>query len=124
MLKNSLPLILLGVFLNAAAQLLLKAGMEKIGYFKFSLANIIPIGLQVIGNLPILTGLSFYVFSVVVWLMALSRVEVSFAYPMLSLGYIVTAVAGYFCFNENLSLTRVAGIVVIMLGVCLITRTV
>ena len=50
-------------------------------------------------------GLLCYVVSVAVWLLVLSRVEVSFAYPLLSVGYIVNAVAGYYLFQENLSLT-------------------
>ena len=91
-------LILLGVMLNAAAQLLLKAGMAEIGHFEFSLANVIPIGFKMAGNIPILSGLVAYVVSVAVWLLVLSRVQVSYAYPMLSIGYVVNAIAAYFLF--------------------------
>ncbi len=120
---NHLPLILLGVLLNAGAQLFLKEGMRRIGHFEFVWANIIPIGLQVAGNLFILAGLTSYVISVVVWLLVLSRVEVSYAYPLLSVGYIVNAVAGYYLFQENLSFARVAGIAIIVVGVYLITKS-
>lgn len=116
-------LILLGVLLNAAAQLLLKAGMNQIGHFEFSFANIVPIGMRVIVNVPIITGLAAYVMSVVVWLLVLSRVQVSYAYPMLSIGYIVNAVAAYYFFGESLSLIRISGIVVIILGVYMVSRT-
>ena len=118
-----LPLILLGVLLNAAAQLLLKEGMRRIGHFAFAWTNIIPIGMQVAVSPFILAGLFSYVVSVMVWILVLSRVQVSFAYPMLSIGYIVNAVAAYYLFDESLSLTRVAGIVVIVGGVYLITRS-
>ncbi len=118
-----LPLILLGVLLNAAAQLCLKEGMRRIGHFDFVWANIIPIGLQVAGNVFVLSGLFLYVISVAVWLLVLSRVEVSFAYPLLSVGYIVNAVAGYYLFQENLSLTRVTGILIIIVGVYFVTRS-
>ncbi len=120
---NYLPLIMLGVMLNAGAQLLLKEGMRRIGHFEFVWANIVPIGLQVAVNVFILGGLLCYVVSVVVWLLVLSRVEVSFAYPLLSVGYIVNAVAGYYLFQENLSLTRITGILIICAGVYLITRS-
>jgi multidrug transporter EmrE-like cation transporter len=120
---NYLPLILLGVLLNAAAQLFLKEGMRRIGHFDFIWANIVPIGVQVAGNVFILSGLVCYVVSVAVWLLVLSRVEVSYAYPMLSVGYIVNAVAGYYLFQENLSLTRITGILIIIAGVYLITRS-
>lgn len=116
-------LILLGVLLNAAAQLLLKAGMGQIGHFEFSLANAIPIGMKVMVNPPIIAGLCAYVVSVLVWLLVLSRVQVSYAYPMLSIGYIVNAVAAYYLFGESLSVMRVTGIFIIIVGVFLISRT-
>ncbi len=118
-----LPLILLGVLLNAAAQLCLKEGMRRIGHFEFVWRNVVPIGLQVAGNLFIVAGLALYVVSVVVWLLVLSRVEVSFAYPLLSVGYIVNAVAGYYLFQENLSPTRITGILIICAGVYFVTRS-
>ena len=122
-MNRYLPLILLGVLLNAAAQLLLKQGMRTIGQFAFSLDNILPVGARVALNPFVFAGLLCYVISVVVWLMALSRVEVSYAYPLLSVGYIVTAFAGQFFFQESLGPVRWAGILVICLGVFLITRS-
>jgi multidrug transporter EmrE-like cation transporter len=116
-------LILLGVLLNACAQLLLKAGMIQIGHFQFSFANIFPISLKVMGNAPIVAGLFAYVVSVVVWLLVLSRAQVSYAYPMLSIGYVVNALAAYYFFGEDLSLLRIAGILVIISGVYLISRS-
>jgi multidrug transporter EmrE-like cation transporter len=118
-----LPLILLGVLLNAGAQLLIKEGMRRIGYFEFAWVNVMPIGLQVAANPFILAGLVSYVISVGVWILVLSRVEVSYAYPMLSVGYIVNAVAAYYLFQEQLSLPRVTGILIIVAGVYLITRS-
>jgi len=114
---------MLGVLLNAAAQLFLKEGMRRIGYFEFTWANALPIGLQAAGNIFVLGGLLCYAISVAVWLMVLSRVEVSYAYPLLSVGYIVNAVAGYYLFQENLSLTRITGIVIICLGVYFVTKS-
>ena len=118
-----LPLILLGVLLNAFAQLALKQGMRSIGHFGFSFENIVPIGLKVAVNPFVLAGLSCYVVSVVVWLMALSRVDVSYAYPLLSIGYIVTAFAGQIFFGESMGTVRWSGILFICLGVYLITRS-
>ncbi len=120
---NYLPLILLGVLLNAAAQILLKEGMNRIGHFAFAWHNAWPITLQVAVSPFILIGLCCYVISVMVWLLVLSRVPVSFAYPLLSIGYIVTAVAGVILLNETLTLTRVLGIIVIIAGVYLVTRS-
>ncbi|MDR3429149.1 MULTISPECIES: SMR family transporter [Silvimonas] len=116
-------LILIGVLLNAGAQLALKAGVRTIGHFEFSLSNALPIGWQLGTNPYILTGLSCYVISVVVWILALSRVEVSVAYPMLSIGYVVNALLAWQLFGEALSSQRVAGIGIIMVGVFLIARS-
>ncbi len=118
-----LPLIVFGVMLNAAAQLALKQGMRQIGYFEFHIQNTFRICSALAVNPFIFAGLTCYVISVAVWLMVLSRVEVSYAYPLLSIGYIVAAFAGRMFFHENLSLTRWAGIVVICAGVWLITRS-
>jgi multidrug transporter EmrE-like cation transporter len=117
------PLIMLGVLLNAAAQIFLKEGMRRIGHFEFVWANIVPITMQVAGNVFVLGGLLCYVISVAVWLLVLSRVEVSFAYPLLSVGYIVNAVAGYYLFHENLSMTRITGILIICVGVYFVTKS-
>ncbi len=116
-------LILLGVFLNAGAQLLLKAGMTQIGHFEFSAANFIPISLKVMVNAPIIAGLCAYVVSVGVWLLVLSRVQVGYAYPMLSIGYIVNALAAYYLFGEAFSVMRVTGIFVIIAGVYLVSQS-
>ena len=122
-MNRYLPLILLGVLLNAFAQISLKQGMRTIGRFAFSLENVLPIGTRVMLNPYVIAGLLCYVVSVIVWLLALSRVEVSYAYPLLSVGYIVAAFAGQILFQEALTPVRWAGIAVICLGVFLITRS-
>jgi multidrug transporter EmrE-like cation transporter len=119
----SFLLVLTGVLLNAAAQLLLKAGTNAIGHFDFTLATAVPIGLRVALEPHILGGLGCYVVSVAVWIMALSRVEVSIAYPMLSLGYVVSAAAAWALFGESVTALRLTGIAVIIVGVVLVARS-
>jgi len=119
----SFSLLMAGVLLNAAAQLLLKAGTNSVGVFEFSRANIGPIGWKLATEPHILGGLTCYVISVVVWIMALSRVEVSIAYPLLSVGYIVNAIAAWYLFGEAVSVTRLAGIGVIIIGVYIVARS-
>jgi multidrug transporter EmrE-like cation transporter len=119
----SFALILIGVLLNATAQLLLKAGTNAIGHFEFHLDNILPIGMKLAFEPHILGGLSCYVISVVVWIMALSRVPVSVAYPMLSIGYVVNAVVAYFWFGEALAGQKLLGIGFIVIGVWLVAKS-
>ena len=119
----SLALVLTGVLLNAVAQLMLKAGTNAIGAFQFSTANLAPIGWKVATQPFILGGLACYAVSVVVWILALSRVEVSIAYPMLSVGYVVNAIAAYFLFGEAMGVQRLVGIGIIILGVYIVARS-
>ena len=115
--------IVTGVLLNALAQLLLKAGTKSVGAIHLPMDNWFAIGLKVATQLPIIGGLTCYVLSVVLWIIALSRVDVSIAYPMLSLGYVVTAVGAWYFFGEAVSLQRMAAIVVILIGVALLARS-
>ncbi len=118
----SFALIFTGVMLNAAAQILMKAGTNSIGYFEFNMANIVPIGWKLATEWHIVVALFCYALSVIIWILALSRVPVSIAFPLLSMAYIVTAVAAWYLLGEALSLTKVVGIVVIILGVIIISR--
>jgi multidrug transporter EmrE-like cation transporter len=119
----SFALVLAGVLLNAAAQLLLKAGTNAVGHFEFSAVNIVPVGLRLALEPHILGGVACYVVSLVVWIMALSRVEVSIAYPMLSIGYVINAVAAWYLFGESLTALRLTGIGFIVVGVFLVARS-
>lgn len=119
----SFSLILTGVLLNASAQLLLKAGTNAVGHFQFQLSNLIPIGLKLGFEPHILGGLACYVVSVVVWIMGLSRVPVSVAYPMLSIGYVINAFVAWQWFGEALSAQKLSGIGLIVVGVFLVARS-
>jgi len=120
---TSFSLLMTGVLLNAGAQLLLKAGTNSVGVFEFSRDNLVPVGWRLATEPHIVGGLACYVISVVVWVMALSRVEVSVAYPLLSIGYVVNAIAAWYMFGEAVTPMRLAGIGIIIVGVCLVARS-
>ena len=119
----SVALLMTGVLLNAAAQLLLKAGTNAVGHFEFSLDNLLPVGMKIAFQPYIMGGMACYAISLVVWIMGLSRVPVSVAYPMLSVGYVLNAVAAWYLFGESLSAQKLVGIGFIVLGVVLVTRS-
>ena len=119
----SLALIMTGVLLNAAAQLLLKAGTNVVGQFEYSAQNIVPIGMKLAFEPHIAGGVACYVVSVVVWILGLSRVEVSIAYPMLSIGYVLNAAAAWYLFGESLTAQKLIGIAFIVAGVFLVARS-
>jgi multidrug transporter EmrE-like cation transporter len=119
----SFILILTGVLLNAVAQLLLKAGTNAVGHFEFHLNNILPIGMKLAFQPFIMGGMACYAISLVVWIMALSRVPVSIAYPMLSIGYVINAFVAWQWLGEALTAQKLLGIAVIVIGVILVTRS-
>jgi multidrug transporter EmrE-like cation transporter len=118
----SFGLIFTGVMLNAAAQILMKAGTNVIGHFEFSAANVLPIGWKLATEWHIITALFCYGISVVVWILALSRVPVSIAFPMLSMAYVVNALAAWYLLGEPFSSTKLVGMGVIIVGVVIISR--
>jgi multidrug transporter EmrE-like cation transporter len=119
----SFGLIMAGVLLNAAAQLLLKAGTNAVGHFEFSVHNLVPVGMKLGLEPHILGGVACYVVSLVVWIMGLSRVPVSIAYPMLSIGYVVNALAAWYLFGEALTAQKLVGITFVVAGVFLVARS-
>lgn len=119
---GSFALILTGALLNAGAQLLLKAGASQVGPIDMTSFGIVTIRALAV-SWPVSAGIACYAISVVLWLVALSRVDVSLAYPMVSIGYVVNAVAAWILFGEALTPLRVAGIGVIIVGVSLLAAS-
>jgi multidrug transporter EmrE-like cation transporter len=116
--------IISGVILNACAQLLLKAGTNALGgAIHLTMSNWFQTFVKVATQLPILGGLACYGVSLVVWIIGLSRTDVTIAYPMLSLGYVVSAAGAWMFLGEAISPQRLAAIGVIMVGVVLLART-
>lgn len=119
---TSFGLIVLGVTLNTVAQLCLKQGMAAVGTVALELSALFDLMLKAATSPFILLGLGCYVASFAVWLIVLSRVEVSMAYPMLSVGYIVTAVFGYYFWGESLGIYKILGIFLICAGVAVMFK--
>ena len=122
-MQKYIPLILVVVTTNALSQILLKQGMNTIGSFSFegnSLLRMLPV---VAFNPYVVGGLAVLVFSMGLHLMALSRVELSFAYPFLSVSYVLVLLAGYVWFGEAINASRVLGVALICLGTFFVARS-
>jgi multidrug transporter EmrE-like cation transporter len=116
-------LLLGGVLLNACAQLLLKAATRHSGELVADSGRVSwSAVLHLLGVVPLWVGLACYGISVILWLGALSRVPVSVAYPMLSIGYVINAFAAAVLFGEALSVGKLAGIALICAGVLVLAR--
>jgi len=118
-----LPFILFTVLTNAAAQLMLKHGMMSLGPLSFEGTNPILKILQIVFSPWVFLGLCTFVISMASHLYVLSKVELSFAYPFLSLAYVAVAVFAYFIFHEDLNAWRIAGIGFICVGTVLIAQS-
>jgi len=115
--------ILVAVVGSAAGQLLLKKGMSTMGPLTLSPEQFLNIVWRIGTNPWVIIGLFIYVFGTVFWLSALSRVDLSFAYPFASLSYIAMILGGWLLFSERIDLWRIAGSLVIMTGVILISQS-
>jgi multidrug transporter EmrE-like cation transporter len=68
-------------------------------------------------------GLFCYALSAVLWIAVVSKVDLSLAYPMVSVAYVAVFVASWFLFGERISAVRMAGLVLIVAGVLVISRS-
>jgi multidrug transporter EmrE-like cation transporter len=115
--------LMVGVLLNAGAQLLLKAGTNSLGVITITRDNLWGQFERMASEPHFIAGVACYGVSLVVWILGLSRVPVSIAYPLLSLGYIINAIGAYYLLGEALSVARWTGIGFIMVGVWLVARS-
>ena len=112
-----------GVLLNAGAQLLLKGGTNRLGVITLTAGNWPATLWRMTTEGYFVAGSACYAVSVFVWILGLSRVPVSIAYPMLSLGYVVNAIAAHYLFGEAVTAQRWLGIGFIIVGVWLVARS-
>lgn len=123
MTPSTLSYLLAGVLLNAMAQLSLKMATQRLGVLSPEHGDVNAMLWRIAAQPAIWLGLACYAVSVLAWIVALSRTDVSLAYPFLSIGYVVTALAAWSLFGEALSPMRIAAIALICSGVVLLSRS-
>ncbi|MCT8976797.1 SMR family transporter [Clostridium sp. CX1] len=115
-------LILVSVFLGAIGQVLVKYGASSL-QLNFAASYFIESLIGILKNAPVMCGIISYGVSFLLWIKVLSKVELSYAYPMVSIGYILVMFFSYFLFKENISLMRLMGVALIIVGVILVARS-
>ncbi|MFN8535021.1 MAG: EamA family transporter [Dehalococcoidia bacterium] len=115
-------LLMVGISLSVVGELLLKHGVNHVGRTLelWPLNELIGTLWSVFTNVFVLAGFACVFAASIFWLSVLSRVEISLAYPMLSISYVIVVILSYFIFRENVSLLRLAGCFVIVGGVAMI----
>jgi drug/metabolite transporter (DMT)-like permease len=122
--SSSLFLILLSVGCGVSGQLTLKLGMTQVGRVGAeALAQPLQVMLKAGTNPLILGGLGLYVLGAMAWLTVLSRVPLSFAYPILALSYAIVPVLAWMLLGEEVPSLRWVGIATICLGIFLVSRS-
>lgn len=121
-MAKKLKAILLSVAAVSAAQILLKYGLKSAGEISFA-RHFFSTFLNLMLNPYILLGFVLFGASSVLWLIAISETDLSYAYPLLGMGYAIVAILSWLIFNETIGALRIAGIATIMLGIVLMSRS-
>jgi len=122
-LGSSILLILFSISIAVAGQILLKIGVNRIGIVNFSdLEALKQLFFGVIKSPLVISGLFLYVISAAIWLVVLSAVDLSFAYPFIGLTYVMVLILSRFILKEDVNLIRWAGALIITIGVIVISR--
>ena len=114
-------LIVFSVMLAALGQILLKQGMLKVGRVS-SITSAPSMILTALLNPLVLAGLAVFGISALSWLVVLSRVKLSIAYPMVSLGYVSVIFFSWLILKESVKPITIAGCLVIIVGLFLVSR--
>jgi drug/metabolite transporter (DMT)-like permease len=120
----AIGLVLVCVVLGALGQVAMKGGMKQIPQIDsiYDLLNL-KIIIDIFSNVYIVAGLTLYMVAAFLWLGALSTLDVSYMYPLLSLGYILTAIFAVFYLGETITISRWSGIFLVVIGCFLILRS-
>jgi len=114
-------LILANIFLAVSGQIFIKQGINKVG--SFSAMPLMKFLTKAFTSPLVIMGLILYIISAVIWVMVLSKVDLSFAYPMLSLGYILILLFSALFLGEAIGGLRILGVALICIGIFFIYRT-
>ena len=119
----ALGLVVICIFLGAFGQISMKTGMNQLDKVN-SISDLISLKMviSVLSNFYVVLGLSFYFIGAFLWLAAMSSLNISFMYPLLSLAYLITAIFAYFYMGETITILRWTGIALVIVGCFLIAR--
>ncbi len=119
---NSFFLVLFSVFMGATGQMMLKLGANRLGNVFISRQDIWPDLLRLVTTPQVLLALAFYMAGFFTWMKALTRENLSYVYPMVSLSYVLVLFYSYFLFKEPITVNKFIGMSLIIGGVVFINR--
>ncbi|WP_396231685.1 EamA family transporter [Geminocystis sp. GBBB08] len=116
----NVSLIILSIICSSTAQIMLKIGTNRIGN---QISNIVDFFLKAASTPQIIAGVSLHVGALLFWLLALRRVDVSYAYPFISLGFVFVMFMSAIWLRETVSLDRIIGVILILMGIIYVARS-
>ncbi|GAB4416566.1 MAG: SMR family transporter [Bacteroidia bacterium] len=114
-LTMGLVYLALNLVISVAAQFMLKAAMANLGQFDAG-GDVLTYLLSMF-NMQVIGGLVLYAMGTVLWLLCLTKLDLSFAYPAATLQYVLIFLGAWYLFDEQIDWLRIAGLVVIGCGV-------
>ncbi|MEO5950640.1 MAG: EamA family transporter [Candidatus Saccharimonadales bacterium] len=120
-----IPLVFfISILLGALGAVIMKLGVTHLGPMEInSVGNVIKFAISILSDFTILAGIGLYFLSAIAWTFLLTRLDVSYVQPILSLTYLATPILAFFIIGEHIPLVRWLGIAVVILGVYIIART-
>ena len=120
----ALTLVLICIFAGATGQIAMKSGMSQVGEIG-SMKQLFNLGtlFHIFTNPRVLTGLFLYAIAAILWLGAMSTLNISLMYPLLSLAYVVAVILALIFLKEDITLLRWVGIGVVVTGCFMILRS-
>ena len=116
-------LLLIAVSLSVTGELLLKYGMNKVGLLSFNAEVFLPTLWRAFSTPHVIAGFASIFLGSIFWLSVISRLPLSYAYPMLSVSYILVVIASWLLLGEQLTVNRVLGVFIICTGVVVVFRS-
>ena len=113
----------LGILMGSVGGVLTKLGAPALYTDIHTAGDIVKFMFSMVTNIKVLAGMFLYFGASVVWAYLLTRLSLSYVQPILALTYVVTPILAIILLNENVPAMRWLGIVVIILGVFIVSKT-
>jgi len=117
-------LFTIGIMFGSIGGILMKVGAGSIGSIQLStFKDAILLFVKIFTNISVLGGVALYFLSAIIWLLLLTKLDISYVQPILALTYVITPILAIVFLNENVPAMRWVGIAIIVIGVFVVART-
>lgn len=114
--------ILSTVLFTVYSQLIMRWQVTMAGSLPIDTSGKVDYVLSLMLNPWVLSGIVATFLAGISWMLAMTKFEISYAYPFISLNYILVLLAGFLLFNETLNATKLIGSALVMLGIIVIAK--